>query len=229
MFAVLSPAKKLDFTSPLPDLPPQTLPRFLDQSAQLVDILRQYSPLDISKLMKVSDRIATLNVERYALWDKDMQGDAAKPAAFALRGDTYQGLDIDSFSTAELAKGQKQLRILSGLYGLLRPLDRIRPYRLEMGTRLPNAQGKDLYHYWGTTLTEQLEQDMQEQGSDVLVNLASNEYFKAIQPKQFGFPIVMPVFKDEKNGTYKVISFYAKRARGMMAGWIIKNAVTTPQ
>jgi len=226
MFVVLSPAKTLDFATPLPSLPAQTLPRFLDDSARLVALMRKQSPADIAHLMKVSDKIAHLNVERFALWQQDMDGEAARPCVFAFRGDVYTGLDIDSFDKKELGEAQQRLRILSGLYGLLRPLDRIRPYRLELGIALANRKGRDLYHFWGDRLTQQLTADMEEQGSRLLVNLASQEYFRAINIKALPFPLVSPVFEDEKDGHYKIISFYAKKARGLMAAWILREGIT---
>lgn len=228
MFAVISPAKTLDFDSQLPTLPVESLPRFLDDSAHLIGLLRDKSPADIAGLMKVSDKIAHLNVDRYALWRKDMSDDKhCRAAAFAFRGDTYTGLNIDTFSREQLLAAQQKVRILSGLYGLLRTLDRIRPYRLEMGTRLAGEHGATLYQYWGDRLTQQLAADMQEAGSELLVNLASQEYFKAISAAKLGFPVITPVFEDEKNGQFKVISFYAKKARGMMAGWIATEGITT--
>lgn len=226
MFTVLSPAKTLDYESPLGVLPKQTEPRFLADSETLVRLLREKSPADMANLMKVSDKIAKLNVSRFEQWRRDMSGDAARPAVFAFRGDVYSGLDIDHFNEKELRTAQLRLRILSGLYGLLRPLDRIRPYRLEMGTRLASDKGSNLYQFWGDDLTRQLAKDMAEQGSEVLVNLASQEYFKAINKKALPATIVSPVFEDEKNGNYKVISFYAKKARGLMAAWILQNDVT---
>src|SRR5699024_7131482 len=180
---------------------------------------------DMANLMKVSDKIAKLNVSRFEQWRPDMSGDAARPAVFAFRGDVYSGLDIDHFGEKDLRAAQSRLRILSGLYGLLRPLDRIRPYRLEMGIRLASDKGSNLYQFWGDSVTRQLAQDMAEQGSDILVNLASQEYFKAINKKELPATIVSPVFEDEKNGKYKVISFYAKKARGLMAAWILQNNV----
>jgi cytoplasmic iron level regulating protein YaaA (DUF328/UPF0246 family) len=227
MFVVISPAKKLDFESPLPTLHKQTEPRFLNDSTKLIKLLRDLSPADLSALMHVSDKIAHLNAERFALWRKDMTDEAAaRAAAFAFRGDTYVGLDIDHFNKKELGEAQKRLRILSGLYGLLRPLDRIRPYRLEMGSSLTNEKGADLYHFWGDKLTRLLTSDMEEQGSKVLVNLASQEYFKAIREKMLPFPIISPVFEDERNGQYKVIGLFAKKARGMMTAWILKSGIT---
>lgn len=230
MFAIVSPAKKLDFQAPLPDLPEQTTPRFLDHSATLVEQLRGLSTGEIGRLMKISDNIAELNAQRFAQWQTDMRDDtAARVAVLAFRGDTYQGMGADGFDRDLFTRAQQRLRILSGLYGLLRPLDRIRPYRLEMGTRLANAYGRDLYHYWGDRLTRQLTADMQDDGSDVLVNLASQEYFKAIDEDALPFPVVSPVFQDEKHGQYKIISFYAKKARGMMAAWILREAPQTAE
>lgn len=230
MFVVLSPAKTLDFDTPLPSLPAHTEPRFLKDSATLVTLMRTQSPADIAALMKVSDKIAHLNAERFALWRQDMSNDAtARAAVFAFRGDVYTGLDVDNFSHAQLHAAQQRLRILSGLYGLLKPLDRIRPYRLEMGTSLSNAKGANLYHFWGKKLTEQLARDMQEQGSEVLVNLASQEYFKAVDEKALPHAVISPVFEDEKNGHYKIISFYAKKARGLMAAWLLKEGITQAQ
>lgn len=224
MFIVISPAKKLDFDSAEPALPEQTQPRFLDQSETLVDQLKQLAPQEIAKLMKVSDKIAALNVDRFSLWDADMsEPRIARAAALAFRGDTYQGLAFDTLNKQQMQQAQKQLRILSGLYGLLRPLDRIRAYRLEMGTRLATEYGKNLYQFWGDRLSLQLAADMESEGSELLVNLASQEYFKAVDRSVFPYPIVQPVFEDYKNGQYKVISFYAKRARGMMANWIVSN------
>lgn len=225
MFIVLSPAKTLDFESPLPALPPQTEPRFLDDSERLIRLLRVQDPAAIASLMSISDKLAQLNVERYALWQRDMRDEAARPAVFAFRGDVYGGLDIDSFDKSALRAAQARLRILSGLYGLLRPLDRIRPYRLEMGVALANPAGRDLYHFWDDRITHLLADDMRAAGSRVLVNLASQEYFRAVHEKTLGLPVVSPVFEDEKNGKYKIISFYAKRARGLMAAWMLKHGI----
>lgn len=230
MFAVVSPAKKLDFESSQPDLPEQTTPRFLDDSARLVEQLREYDQADIAKLMKVSDKIADLNVQRFADWQADMSdNETARAAVLAFHGDTYQGLDADHFDTELFEQAQQRLRILSGLYGLLRPLDRIRPYRLEMGTRLANARGRDLYQFWGDTLTRQLVADMEHAGSKIVVNLASQEYFKAINVEALPYSVISPIFQDEKNGRYKIISFYAKKARGMMAAWILREAPENAQ
>lgn len=228
MLVVLSPAKTLDYESDYPGVR-ATRPRMLDDSARLIDRLRELSPAEIASLMKVSDRIAHLNAERFAAWSRPFNKDNARPAIFAFRGDVYTGLDADSFDGDELQSAQQHLRILSGLYGVLRPLDLMQPYRLEMGTKLENEDGADLYQFWGERITALLEHDLREQGADTLVNLASNEYFKAVRPEQLDARVVSPVFQDEKNGKYKVISFYAKKARGMMAAWIVRNQPASPE
>ncbi len=227
MFVVLSPAKTLDYTSVIPDVE-ASLPRLLPQSESLNILLREHSAASLSKLMGVSDNIARLNVERNRAWQRTSGPANARPALFAFRGDVYTGLQAEQFSAKDISQAQKRLRILSGLYGLLRPLDMMQPYRLEMGTALPNPAGRDLYSFWGDTITELLRQDMEKAGADVLVNLASQEYFRAVRPKTLGARIVTPVFEDEKNGKYKIISFYAKKARGLMAAWIIRNNVSDP-
>lgn len=228
MLVVLSPAKTLDYES---DYPPvrATRPRMLDDSARLIDRLRELSPAEIASLMKVSDNIAHLNAERFATWSRPFNKDNARPAIFAFKGDVYTGLDAAGFDSEALQSAQKHLRILSGLYGLLRPLDLMQPYRLEMGTRLENEDGNNLYEFWGDRITALLENDLREQGAETLVNLASNEYFKAVKPGKLGARVVSPVFQDEKNGKYKVISFYAKKARGMMAAWIVRNEPRSPE
>ncbi|ALM53878.1 peroxide stress protein YaaA [Halomonas huangheensis] len=222
MLSVISPAKTLDFETPA-TTETYTQPDYLDNSQQLIDILRDYSPARISELMGVSDKIAGLNAARFAEWQTPFTRDNAKQAAQAFQGDVYVGLEADTFSDDDNAFAQQHLRILSGLYGLLRPLDLIQPYRLEMGTRLQNAAGKDLYAFWQETLTEDLDKAVANSGSSVLVNLASNEYFKAIAPRKLKADVVTPVFKDLKNGQYKIISFYAKKARGLMAAWMIRE------
>ncbi|MGM0856579.1 MAG: peroxide stress protein YaaA [Pseudomonadota bacterium] len=228
MLSVISPAKTLDFETP-PTTQDVTQPDFLDNSQALIDILRDYSPQQISDLMGISDKLAGLNAARFAEWQPPFSLGNAKPAAQAFQGDVYTGLEADTFSDDENRYAQKHLRILSGLYGLLRPLDLIQPYRLEMGTKLPNPVGKDLYAYWKPTLTSALNDAIAASGSKVLVNLASNEYFKAVDAKQLDARIITPVFKDEKNGTFKIISFYAKKARGLMSAWIIRQQVNDPE
>ena len=227
MFVVLSPAKTLDYTSVIPVVD-ASLPRLLPQSETLNRLLREHSAASLARLMSVSDNIARLNVERNRVWRPEAGPDNARPALFAFRGDVYTGLQAEQFRPKDIAQAQKRLRILSGLYGLLRPLDLMQPYRLEMGTALPNQAGRDLYAFWGDTITTLLKQDMDEAGVNVLINLASQEYFRAVKTKALGARIITPVFEDEKNGKYKVISFYAKKARGLMAAWIIRNNIVDP-
>ena len=227
MLIVVSPAKTLDYETPLPAVR-ATQPRLLEDSEVLVERARALSPADIAGLMKVSDKIAHLNAERFAQWSRPFDKNNARPALFAFKGDVYTGLDVSRFDGDDLKAAQQRLRILSGLYGLLRPLDLMQPYRLEMGTRLDNERGKDLYQFWGETITDQLASDMKAAGTEVLINLASNEYFKSVHPRRLPGPVIEPVFQDEKNGKYKVISFYAKKARGLMAAWILQNRVEKP-
>lgn len=227
MLIVVSPAKTLDYESPLPAIK-TTQPRMLDDSEVLIDRARKLSPADVGSLMKVSDKIAHLNVERFAKWQRPFNKKNARPAAFAFKGDVYTGLEIESFTDQQLEKAQEQFRMLSGLYGVLRPLDLMQPYRLEMGTKLDNPRGKDLYAFWGSTITDQLNTDMKAMKTDVLVNLASNEYFKSVKPGEINGRVIEPVFQDEKNGKYKIISFYAKKARGLMAAWILKKGIKDP-
>ncbi|HIX62505.1 MAG TPA: peroxide stress protein YaaA [Candidatus Halomonas stercoripullorum] len=228
MLSVISPAKTLDFETPATSAT-HSQPDFLDHSQQLIDILRDYSPQQLSELMNISDKLAGLNAARFGEWQLPFTPANAKPAAQAFQGDVYTGLEAASFSADDNAFAQRHLRILSGLYGLLRPLDLIQPYRLEMGTRLPNPAGKDLYAFWRDTLTPALDQAIAESGSKVLVNLASNEYFKSIDTKRLDARIITPVFKDEKNGQFKIISFYAKKARGLMAAWMIRERLNDPE
>ncbi|WP_433924568.1 peroxide stress protein YaaA [Vreelandella sp. 21] len=228
MLSVISPAKTLDFETPS-TTDKVTQPDFLDHSKPLIEILRDYSPQQLSDLMGISDKLAGLNAARFADWQPPFTLDNAKPAVQAFQGDVYTGLEANTFSDDDNLFAQHHLRILSGLYGLLRPLDLIQAYRLEMGTKLPNDAGKDLYAYWKPTLTQALNSAIEESGSNVLVNLASNEYFKAIDTKKLGARIITPVFKDEKNGSFKIISFYAKKARGLMSAWIIQQQINDPE
>ncbi|WMC11057.1 peroxide stress protein YaaA [Oceanimonas pelagia] len=225
MLIVVSPAKTLDFDTP-PVIADYTRPELLQHSAELIARARELTPAEIGKLMKISDKLAGLNAARFADWTPEFTPDNAKQALLAFKGDVYTGLDAETLSADDFAFAQAHLRMLSGLYGVLRPLDLMQPYRLEMGTRLDNARGKDLYAFWGNIITDALNQAMAEQGDNVLINLASNEYFKAVKPGQLEGQIVTPVFKDCKNGQYKIISFYAKKARGMMARYIIENRLT---
>jgi hypothetical protein len=225
MLMVISPAKTLDFESPA-KTKQSTVPDFLQHSQQLIDQLQHLSPSDISNLMSISDKLGNLNYERFLNWHTPFNFGNAKQAVLAFKGDVYTGLDAESFNAADYKFAQKHLRILSGLYGLLRPLDLIQPYRLEMGTRFANQSGANLYQFWGDQLTEAMNVQLKNTQSKVLLNLASNEYFKALQPKSINADIITPVFKDFKNGKYKIISFYAKKARGLMSAYVIKNRLT---
>ncbi|MFB9887679.1 peroxide stress protein YaaA [Balneatrix alpica] len=222
MLAVISPAKTLDFETPA-HTAHCSQPDFLNEASDLIEQLRPLTPAQLSQLMSLSDKLAALNVARYANWQLPFTPANAKQAVLAFKGDVYQGLDAATLNEEELAYAQQHLLILSGLYGLLRPLDLIQPYRLEMGTAFANSRGKDLYAFWGKRLTEALNQRLQQQEQQVLINLASNEYFKAIQPKQLQGRLITPVFKDRKNGQYKIISFYAKKARGLMCRYLIEQ------
>lgn len=228
MLSVISPAKTLDFTTS-PTTTTYTQPDYLERSGELIEILRDYSPQRLAELMRISDKLAGLNAARYAEWAPPFDLDNAKQAVQAFQGDVYSGLEAASFSEEDNAFAQTHMRILSGLYGLLRPLDLIQPYRLEMGTRLPNTAGKDLYAFWKAQVTRDLDRAVAESGSPVLVNLASNEYFKAIDAKRLSSRIITPVFKDAKNGQYKIISFYAKRARGLMSAWLVRQRIDAPE
>ncbi len=227
MLIVVSPAKTLDFETP-PVIDKFTLPALLDESAALIDQLRKLSPDEIGKLMSISPKLATLNSNRYFDWTLPFTAENAKQAVFAFKGDVYTGLDAQTLSNSDLEFAQNHLRILSGLYGVLRPLDLMQAYRLEMGTQFLNDRGKNLYEFWGDTITDSINQELKAQSSDVLINLASTEYFKSINTKKLNAKIITPVFKDQKNGVYKIISFYAKKARGLMSRYIIQNKLTDP-
>lgn len=227
MLIVVSPAKTLDYDSELPSVR-ATQPRMLDDSQQLIKGLRQLSAKDIGGLMNISDKLSELNRDRFQQWQPPFSKDNARPAVFAFKGDVYTGLEVETLDKEGVAATQKQLRILSGLYGLLRPLDYMQPYRLEMGTRYANEAGKDLYAFWDERITELLLKDLKAAKTDVLINLASQEYYKSVKPallKAAGIRVIEPVFQDEKAGKYKIISFFAKKARGMMARWIIENNI----
>lgn len=224
MIAVISPAKKLNFNAESP-IKAFTQCDFLDESKKLVDKAKDYTVDDIMKLMSVSENIANLTVQRFQDWKLPFDEQNAKQAALAFNGDTYTGLDAETFSQDDFNYSQEHLRILSGLYGLLRPLDLIQPYRLEMGTTMNNSKGKNLYEFWGTKISEQLNRDINNNKSKYIVNCASDEYFKVIDFPTLNVPVIKPIFKDVKNGVPKVISFFAKRARGMMSKYIIKNRV----
>ncbi|HET7775688.1 MAG TPA: peroxide stress protein YaaA [Azospira sp.] len=228
MIFVISPAKSLDFDTP-PVTAEYSQPVFLDRSQVLVQRLRELSPADLSRLMDISDALAVLNVTRYAEWAPPFTPANAKQALLAFNGDVYEGLDASSLGEKALAWCQAHLRILSGLYGLLKPLDLIQPYRLEMGTRLSNVGGNNLYAFWGETITQALNAELPSSGPAVLVNLASEEYFKAVRPKALKARIVNCVFEDWKNGRYKIISFYAKRARGLMVRYAASHGLSQPE
>lgn len=225
MLIVLSPAKNLDYESPLATQL-STMPDMLDESQLLIQRCRELSPAQVGSLMKISDKLADLNAHRFENWHLPFSPDNARQAVLAFNGDVYSGLQADTFSEQDFEFAQAHLRILSGLYGLLRPLDLMQAYRLEMGTKLDNARGKDLYSFWGNLITEKLNQALRDQGDSVLVNLASNEYFKSVKPKNLDGVVVTPIFKDWKGDQYKVVSFFAKKARGKMARFIIQNQLT---
>ncbi|MEJ2141850.1 MAG: peroxide stress protein YaaA [Gammaproteobacteria bacterium] len=228
MLIVVSPAKTLDYETP-PKTKINTMPDYLEDSQQLINRLRRLSSLDIAELMKVSKKIADLNFDRYEAWNKKFTEKNAKQAALAFKGDVYSGLDAESFSARDFKFAQKHFRILSGLYGLLRPLDLMQPYRLEMGTRLETDRGKNLYEFWGSTITEGLNKQLKKTKSKYLINLASNEYFKSVRPKELDAEIITPEFREYKNGEYKMIGIYAKKARGLLSRYIIQNQLTDPE
>lgn len=225
MLVIISPAKTLDYASPLAT-ERFTQPELLDQSQKLIKICRKLTPAQIAGLMGISDKLAGLNAARFGEWQPDFTPDNARQALLAFKGDVYTGLQAQDFSEEDFDFAQQHLRMLSGLYGVLRPLDLMMPYRLEMGIKLENPQGRDLYSFWGDRITEKLNQALEQQGDDVVVNLASDEYFKSVKPTKLRGSLIKPVFLDEKNGKYKVISFYAKKARGLMSRFIIKNRLS---
>lgn len=224
MLILLSPAKTLDYETP-PLTKKATQPRFAERSSELVNKLKKLDPKAIGQLMHISPKLAELNYERYQSYQTTHNKDNSRQAILAFTGDVYQGMKLHEWSQSDFDAAQAKIRILSGLYGVLRPLDRIQPHRLEMGTKLENARGKNLYEFWGSTITEQLKKDLKSSSSDFVINLASNEYFLSVKPEELNGEVVTPVFKDEKNGSHKVISFYAKKARGMMADFIVRHQV----
>ncbi|WP_151831406.1 peroxide stress protein YaaA [Acinetobacter junii] len=225
MLALISPAKTLDYETALPT-DTYTQPRLLEQSQQLIDVCRKLSATEIASLMTVSEKIANLNVERFRDWNAEFDFSNARQALFAFKGDVYTGLDAYHLKDHDIDFAQQHLRMLSGLYGLLRPLDLMMPYRLEMGTKLKNNRGNNLYEFWGSIITDQINQDLAEIDAKLLVNLASDEYYKSVNEKKIQAEIIKPVFLDQKNGKYKVISFYAKKARGLMARYLIENKLS---
>ena len=226
MLTVLSPAKTLDFETPS-TAPKHSQPLLLDESEKLIDILTTKSPHDLQKMMGISDTLAALNVERFHEWRRPFNKGNAKTAVLAFRGDVYVGLEADSFSDEDFAFAQDHLRILSGLYGVLRPLDLMQAYRLEMGIKLDNPNGSNLYQFWGSKITDLLNKHIKKSGSTTLLNLASNEYFKAIKKKELNAEVISPAFRHYRDGNYKMISFFAKRARGTMAAWVTKNKINS--
>jgi cytoplasmic iron level regulating protein YaaA (DUF328/UPF0246 family) len=245
MLMVVSPAKNLDFDSSLPTQE-FTQPSMLSDAKALVKTCKNLAPSDLASLMHISDKLSILNAERFSSFTTPFTPENARQSIFAFNGDVYTGLDAKSLKEEDIQFAQKHLRILSGLYGLLRPLDLMQPYRLEMGTKLANTRGKSLYEYWGNSITQELNKALKDasqqsekqesgetesgetesDGSNILINLASNEYFSSVNKKLLGATIITPHFKDEKNGKYKIISFYAKKARGLMARYIIEQRIT---
>lgn len=228
MLIVISPAKKLDYETPS-KTSVFTTPDYMGDSKQLIQRLRNFSAMDLAELMKLSMKLAELNFDRYEAWKPKCTEKNAKQAILAFQGDVYRGLDAASFSAADFKFAQQHLHILSGLYGLLRPLDLMQAYRLEMGTRLETMRGKNLYEFWGSTITEGLNKQLKKNKTNTLINLASNEYFKSVKTKELDADIITPAFKEFKNGDYKMIGIYAKRARGLMSRYIIKNKLKDPQ
>lgn len=228
MLMVISPAKTLDYQTP-PATQRYTQPEHLEHAQDLIAQLRDFSPAQIAELMHLSDKLAGLNAARFGSWTPTFTPDNAKQALLAFKGDVYTGLQAEDFSEADFDFAQEHLRMLSGLYGVLRPLDLMQPYRLEMGTKLANPRGKDLYAFWGERISGWLNQALAAQGDEVLLNLASNEYFSAVKRKALNARVIDTEFRDWKNGQYKIISFYAKKARGLMARYVIKQRLRDPE
>lgn len=224
MLALISPAKTLDYETALPT-EKFTQPRLLDHSQELIEVASKLSASEIASLMSVSEKIATLNADRFRDWQPEFNFANARQAIFAFKGDVYTGLDAYQLEQQDIDYAQKHLRMLSGLYGLLRPLDLMMPYRLEMGTKLKNTRGNNLYEFWGNTITETINADLEQAESELLVNIASDEYYKSVKESKIKAEIIKPVFLDQKNGKYKVISFYAKKARGLMARYLLENKI----
>jgi hypothetical protein len=226
MLYVISPAKNLDYES-LATTDQFTYPDLLDHAQELVEVCEKLTPAELGSLMHISDKLAGLNAARFAEWHPDFTTQNAKQAMFAFNGDVYTGLDAASLTEQQVAYAQQHLRILSGLYGLLKPLDLMQAYRLEMGTKLTNPRGKNLYEFWGSIITDKVNDNLGRLNSECLVNLASTEYFKSVKKKNINATIITPSFKDWKNGQYKMISFFAKKARGLMVRYLIQNQVET--
>ncbi len=227
MLFLLSPAKKLDYDSPV-STNTHTQPLFIKRSAELIKVLKTKSADDIAGLMKLSAALSELNVQRYAEWKPKFDQKNSRQAVLAFNGDVYEGLAAETLSESQLTWAQEHVAILSGLYGVLRPLDLMQPYRLEMGTRLQTARGKNLYEFWGSEIAQYLNERLADQTSRIVINLASEEYFKAVDGKALDARVIQCVFQDYKNGVYKIISFNAKRARGLMARFAIETKAKTP-
>ena len=225
MIIVLSPAKTLDYEFESPH--DYSVPSFLNQSSKLISQLKKKEPKDIASLMGLSDKLASLNYDRYQTWSASKKlSSSSKPSMLVFKGDVYQGLQAEDLSKSEMKFAQKHIRILSGLYGILKPLDLMKPYRLEMGTKLETSEGKNLYEFWGNKVQKNVLEELFNHKSDLLINLSSKEYFTVLGKLPEEVNVVSPTFKDYKNGKYKIISFYAKKARGLMAKWIIQNKIT---
>lgn len=225
MIILLSPAKSLNMHIE-PTISKQQQPALIEESKRLINQLRGFEKEDLQSLMSISEKIAQLNVERFQNWSLPFSEDNAKPAIFAFQGDVYKGLDAQSLDLDSINFAENSIRILSGLYGILKPLDLIQAYRLEMGTSLENEEGKDLYAFWGNKITQQINHDLAEGEHEWVLNLASVEYFKSVKIRKLNAPVISPIFKDEKNGKYKIISFYAKHARGAMARTVVEKKLS---
>ncbi|NPD44537.1 MULTISPECIES: peroxide stress protein YaaA [unclassified Lentimicrobium] len=228
MLFIISPAKTLDYESPISVQGQSNIP-FLKESKQLVKVLKKYKADDIAKLMGVSSKIAYLNYDRFAQWKAPFIKGESRQALYAFKGEVYNGLDAYSLSQEDADYAQEHMRMLSGLYGLLRPYDMILPYRLEMGTKLHTEKFRNLYEFWGDKITKNIQKAIEESGTSVLVNLASNEYFKSVNTSKIKSPIITPIFKEAKGDSYKVIAIFAKKARGLMSRYIIENKIQNPE
>ena len=225
MLIIISPAKTLDYKTPLATQR-YTQPELLNYSKELIKVCKKLTPAELSSLMSISDKLAGLNAARFAEWTPNFTPDNARPALLAFKGDVYTGLQAGDFNDNDFNFAQDHLRMLSGLYGVLKPLDLMQAYRLEMGTKLKNDKGADLYTFWGDVITKNLNQALVAQKDNILINLASDEYFKSVNSQKLDATIIKPIFLDQKAGKYKIISFYAKKARGLMSRFIIKNRLT---
>ena len=223
LVTIISPAKKLDY-SPVEKNIDSTIPSLLEHSNELIKDLKSLNPQEVSSLMNLSDKLGALNYERFQEWKTPFNKSNSKQAILAFKGDVYQGLDAESLSETELIWAQKHVRILSGLYGILKPMDLMQPYRLEMGTKFATKRGQNLYDFWSSIITEELNKNFSSDNTNLL-NLASNEYFKSINVSELKANVISPVFMDKKNGKYKIISFFAKKARGLMTRYVIKNRI----